>query len=138
MRVLMFAMRVLVRAVRMPVLFMRMTTESMRMAVPLPAALLDDIVEAEKHQCAASDPWEPAPDLVVEGDPKPGNEKSEGRGKENVTAAGEGRNQKGLRAIPFLDTRGQHKRQPMRRDGGVEKRHGEASDDYRRKDCLVH
>ena len=36
-----------------------------------------------------------------------------------MTTSGQGGHEERFRAIPFLDPRGQHKRQPMRRDRGA-------------------
>src|SRR6202011_1772260 len=102
-------------------MLMMMRLFAKKMNVTFSNSLPIEIVQAKKQQKSAGNSWEPVPDSFIQCDPEYRQEQTQQRGEENVAAACESRNQQGLRAIPSLDTRGQHKRQPVCRHCRVKK-----------------
>ena len=108
------------------------------MTVPLPAQLLNQIVQTKEHERAAGNSRKPTAVFIVQRNSEPGDEKAQDSGEKNMTASGQPGHEQRLRAIPFLDARGQDKRQPMRRNGSVEKGYSETSKRNCGKQCLIH
>lgn len=94
-----------VLGVTMIVIVVRVTAEHMGMAMPFPTELLNDVVKAEKNQCAARDPREPLPQFPTYGDAEPGDEKTEDRREQDVTGARERSDHECFCPVPFLDPR---------------------------------
>lgn len=60
----------------MVLMLVAVTAEHMGMAVSSAAQLLHDIVQPKQDQRAAGNPREPASDLIVKGDAKPGDKEA--------------------------------------------------------------
>ena len=71
--------------------------------MPFPTELLNDVVKAEKNQCAARDPREPLPQFPTYGDAEPGNEEAENCSEQNVAGARNSSDHERFRPVPLLD-----------------------------------
>lgn len=108
------------------------------MRVAFAGQLAIQIKRAEQEQNGYCDQGEHAADFFVQRDREPGDEQTERSGHEHMTGSGEGGDGQGLGVIPMLRARREHERQPMRRNGGVEKCDAEPGDRDGGEDGVVH
>ena len=110
----------------------------MEMGMRPAGQLPNDVKKPEENERAPRNPRKPAPNPIAQRDPEPGDEQAEQSGETRVPGGSRRRDRERLRPTPALGARGEHERQPVRRDGGVEKRDAETSDRNGGENGVVH
>src|SRR5450432_622847 len=87
-----------------------------------------NIKQPKKQQRSTCNARKPNADPIAQRDPEPRDDEPESGGKKHMTAPGERRDAERFGPVPALRSRGEHKRQPMRRNRGVKKSDAEAGD----------
>src|SRR5215471_15513960 len=106
-----------------------MTSKQMTMASA--SNLPHKIKKSERDECATGNQWKEFADSTVDRHAAPNHQHSQCNCENHVTRAGKPGNCERLRFFPMLRPRGDHKRQPMCRNGSVQESDGKTT----RRNC---
>jgi len=98
----------------------------------------DQVIDAECDEYAAGNVRKNVADPRVHRDTEPGNRGAKHDREQHVSRSRERGNRERLVARPTLPASGQHERQPVRRQRGMEKRHRETGRSDASKQRVVH
>src|SRR3954454_25300992 len=93
------------------------------MTVARASDLPHKIKKPERNERATGNYWKGLTDTAIDRHAAPNDEHPQRNCEKHGTRSGHSGNCERLRLIPLLRSRGDYKRQPMRRDSGVKKRH---------------
>ena len=111
---------------------------AVRTALLSSAALLVVPAAFAQDQRSARDPWEESSNAIAQGDSEPGYDQPESGGETSVSRRRQRGDDERFRSVPMLRPSREDKRQPMSRDGGVEKRDAEASNGDGGENGILH
>jgi hypothetical protein len=124
------------RAVIVPV--MPVSRPEVMMAMPTASRLSGEVKHAKQDQRATGNPGKHVAGPLARLDAEPHDQRAEHRGEQHMTRAAEGDDQQRLRLAPALSAAGQHKGQPMRRNGRMRESDDEPGCGDGKKDRLGH